>query len=239
MKNRRNYYRILNVQPDAPLEVIKSSYRTMMLTMKMHPDMGGDTAQATLINEAFEILSNRDKRGQYDYRITHSSLDSIRVSAGNDNFGTGAQPDQLQGRPVEKSACLFCGAPVYASLKVNSACVQCNSPLKGMEVDGPSKKRQFKRITSSGELKFFESWPSDGGVGYSEDISPTGMRFITGQYVEVDKIIKISMGSLEAVAQVKNRYVQQQDDYRFQSLGVCFLSLDMERSPGMYVSRFA
>ncbi|MCZ6804931.1 MAG: hypothetical protein O7D86_13665 [Proteobacteria bacterium] len=25
---RRNYYRILNVQPDAPLEIIKNNYRT-------------------------------------------------------------------------------------------------------------------------------------------------------------------------------------------------------------------
>ena len=36
-KNRRNYYRLLHVQPDAPTEVIKSSYRTLMRTLKRHP----------------------------------------------------------------------------------------------------------------------------------------------------------------------------------------------------------
>lgn len=39
--NRRNYYRILHVQPDAPLEIIRASYRAMMGPLKMHPDMGG------------------------------------------------------------------------------------------------------------------------------------------------------------------------------------------------------
>ena len=30
MQNRRNYYRILHVQQDAPVEIIKTSYRTLM-----------------------------------------------------------------------------------------------------------------------------------------------------------------------------------------------------------------
>jgi predicted transcriptional regulator len=34
MKNRRNYYRILQVQPDAPVEIIRASYRTMMRELK-------------------------------------------------------------------------------------------------------------------------------------------------------------------------------------------------------------
>ena len=42
MENRRNYYRILHVQPDAPTEIIKSSYRTLMQKLRMHPDLGGD-----------------------------------------------------------------------------------------------------------------------------------------------------------------------------------------------------
>jgi len=37
MENRRHYYRILHVQPDAPLEVIKSSYRTLMTKLGSTP----------------------------------------------------------------------------------------------------------------------------------------------------------------------------------------------------------
>lgn len=34
MMNRRNYYRILQVQPDAPPEIIRASYRTLMKELK-------------------------------------------------------------------------------------------------------------------------------------------------------------------------------------------------------------
>ena len=54
MKNKRNYYRVLHVQPDAPKEIIRSSYRTMMQKLRMHPDLGGDDWNASLINEAYE-----------------------------------------------------------------------------------------------------------------------------------------------------------------------------------------
>ncbi len=36
-KNRRDYYRVLHVQPDAPIEVIEAGYRTLMRTLKRHP----------------------------------------------------------------------------------------------------------------------------------------------------------------------------------------------------------
>jgi hypothetical protein len=39
-QNRRNYYRILHVQPDAPMEVIRASYRTLMQKLRFHPDLG-------------------------------------------------------------------------------------------------------------------------------------------------------------------------------------------------------
>src|SRR5690606_3216066 len=54
--NRRNYYRVLHVQPDAPTEIIRMSYLTLMRRLKMHPDLGGDHRKAALINEAFATL---------------------------------------------------------------------------------------------------------------------------------------------------------------------------------------
>ena len=54
MQNRRNYYRLLQVQPDAAPEVIKASYRTLMQKLRLHPDLGGDewNALAPLISRA-------------------------------------------------------------------------------------------------------------------------------------------------------------------------------------------
>lgn len=66
MKNKRNYYRILFVQPDAPVEVIRASYRTLMQKLKQHPDLGGEHWNASVINEAHNVLSNKEKRRVYD-----------------------------------------------------------------------------------------------------------------------------------------------------------------------------
>ena len=69
MKNRRNYYRVLHVQPDAPAAIIKASYRILMQTLKAHPDLGGDIAKAQLLNEAYQIISNPEKRAHYDNNL--------------------------------------------------------------------------------------------------------------------------------------------------------------------------
>src|SRR5215218_2791183 len=79
MQNRRNYYRILQVQPDAPAEVIRTSYRTLMQRLKMHPDLGGDHWNATLLNEAFTTLNDPDRRAAYDKM--HGFTERQRASA--------------------------------------------------------------------------------------------------------------------------------------------------------------
>lgn len=62
----KDFYRILQVQPDADPLIIKSAYRTLMNEMKMHPDMGGATRRAQEINEAYDVLSDSKKRRAYD-----------------------------------------------------------------------------------------------------------------------------------------------------------------------------
>ena len=69
MKNRRNYYRVLQVQPDAPVEVIKASYKTLMRELRQHPDLSGDVWNAQVLNEAYETLSQADKRQIYDRQL--------------------------------------------------------------------------------------------------------------------------------------------------------------------------
>ena len=78
MENKRNYYRILHVQPDAPREIIQSSYRTLMQKLKAHPDLGGEEWNATVINEAYQVLMDTSKRLAYDailfQRESHTTL---------------------------------------------------------------------------------------------------------------------------------------------------------------------
>ncbi len=64
----RDYYQILGVPKDADEKTIKAAYRK--LARKYHPDVAENKAEAEKkfkeINEAYEVLSDPDKRGKYD-----------------------------------------------------------------------------------------------------------------------------------------------------------------------------
>ncbi|MEG4345691.1 DnaJ C-terminal domain-containing protein [Microcoleus sp. A003_D6] len=68
MQNFRNYYLILGVPKDATADEIKKAYRR--LARQWHPDVnpGDKSAEDRFkdINEAYDILSDLDKRAQYD-----------------------------------------------------------------------------------------------------------------------------------------------------------------------------
>jgi hypothetical protein len=78
MKNRRNHYRLLQVQADAPIEVIRSSFRALMRELKQHPDLGGSHWEATLLNEAYETLSDPKRRAEYDRQFLQPHMKSCR-----------------------------------------------------------------------------------------------------------------------------------------------------------------
>lgn len=60
----RDPYQILGVNKDASQEEIKSAYRK--LAKKYHPDLGGDPEKFKEINEANDVLSDPNKKAQYD-----------------------------------------------------------------------------------------------------------------------------------------------------------------------------
>ncbi|MGC9603452.1 MAG: DnaJ C-terminal domain-containing protein [Minisyncoccia bacterium] len=61
----KDYYKILGVGKTATEEDIKKAYRK--LAHQYHPDkQGGNEAKFKEINEAYQVLSNKDKRAQYD-----------------------------------------------------------------------------------------------------------------------------------------------------------------------------
>ncbi len=59
-----DYYLILGVDKNATQEDIKKAFRS--LAHKHHPDKGGDEKRFKEINEAYQVLSNKEKREQYD-----------------------------------------------------------------------------------------------------------------------------------------------------------------------------
>ena len=68
MAEKRDYYEVLGVKKDAGDDEIKSAYRK--LAKQYHPDLHPDDAQAEAkfkeVNEAYETLSDSQKRAQYD-----------------------------------------------------------------------------------------------------------------------------------------------------------------------------
>jgi molecular chaperone DnaJ len=73
--NKRDYYEILGVSKDAKADQIKKAYRK--IAMKFHPDRNpGDKAAEDKFKEAaeaYEVLSNEEKRARYD-RFGHAGM---------------------------------------------------------------------------------------------------------------------------------------------------------------------
>ena len=84
---KRDYYEILGVSRDADDATLKKAYRA--LAKKYHPDMNPGDAEAEKkfkeASEAYAVLSDADKRRQYD-QFGHAAFDGGAGGAGGFDF---------------------------------------------------------------------------------------------------------------------------------------------------------
>lgn len=88
---QKNYYETLGIAKGATADDIKKAYRKM--AHKYHPDKGeGNDAKFKELNEAYQVLSDSQKRSQYDQY--GETFDQARANGG---YGSGAGQRYGQG----------------------------------------------------------------------------------------------------------------------------------------------
>ena len=82
MAEKRDYYEVLGLKKGASEDEIKKAFKTM--ARKYHPDLHPDDKEAAEkfkeVNEAYEVLSDSEKRARYD-QFGHAGVDPTMAAA--------------------------------------------------------------------------------------------------------------------------------------------------------------
>jgi len=221
-RNLPNYYIILRVQPNAAVDAIKASYRKLMVTMKMHPDLGGDHDVAAQINEAYAVLKDAAKRAKYDRLYLLQRLAAVQAavrereqrkanSAGTRH--TAGSPRRENSSPTAgtgKAQCPFCEMLLPHRIVAGSRCERCRSPLGAPPKAGSFGRELFGRRAAPRIPKSHFATVHPKGQAQSmtvkmRDLSLSGLSFYSEIALEVEQVVKFRDATLEAVAVVVSR----------------------------------
>lgn len=193
--NRRNYYRLLHVQADAPADVIKAAYRALIRVH--HPDAGGDQQIAALLNEAYGVLSEPTSRAAYDVK---RALRSSRPTSG--------APRNAHDTPhhANRPGCPFCRLSLPSIVGADTRCLRCQSPLSAPPRDGrhakDSERRSLPRISKSDWGVLRTSWPGEPIDVRMRDLSLDGISIYAGTALPVGTRLRIVAEAVDVVADI-------------------------------------
>lgn len=209
LKNRRNYYRILQVQPDAPNEVIKASYRTLMKRLKCHPDLGGTHPLAALVNDAYQTLSHPRKRDEYDLLLL------MRQSKASISLGSLKSRSRIvREGPIEKDP------PTTQHRRKFSQ----------------NERRRTHRMNRKGLLRYILGHSDRSFQGEIVDLSPKGIRFISLDKIRPYTKVEIENKTLFGTARITNCHALSRDKRHAYINGVQFMEVKFHRSCGTFLS---
>ena len=214
--NRRNYYRILHVKPEAPPVIITASYRTLMSKLRHHPDLGGEHEAAALINEAYAVLSDQGTRRQYDRGLRQSKRPQPAPSKAipgpanprpvTESTSAFAPPPAAVLRPWPES-CQFCRAALPPMIQSETRCRRCESPLAPPPArfagsDELSGRRALPRVSKTDAVTIYQGWQMPAYRARLRDLSLTGISVITGAALKVGQVIRIVGPSFDVLVAV-------------------------------------
>ncbi len=223
MKNRRNYYRLLQVQPDAPAEIIRAAYRAIMLKLKRHPDLGGSTVDAADLNEAYEVLTDPRRRAAYDKELY------LHYTKKN------AAPDKS---PLITVFCPVCKRPLARKPAPGDRCSSCRSPRQSESPDDHRQayERALTRTRRNDKVLYYTTWPGTPQQGRMIDFSPMGMRFCCAEKVPPGTVLKIKCELCDASGTVTNARTELVEGRSLFAIGVCFIAVNFVEPRGAFVS---
>lgn len=150
------------MQFDAPALVIKSSYRTMMQKMRLHPDLGGDAGDAQLLNQALGTLLDPKKRAVYDQWLRKYHPESCKLGRrSNESPEHVVEPPKPSATPdlntkssaVKLVLCAFCQTENHRPDLHNKnwanhtpSCRHCEAPLSEVESVELSTADDLRRL---------------------------------------------------------------------------------------------
>lgn len=204
---RRNYYRILQVQPEALPEVVKASWRALMHAARGHPDLGGDPQRAALLNEAYAVIGDPVRRGEYDRRLRAAGRGpGARPAAAGPATGQAAGPADPRSWRRER-CCPMCRAALPAVGGADPGCSRCGAPLWPAPEPVPAERELFGRRSASrrarGEpVTLQRDWREPGAGARLLDVSLSGAALASSAPAVPGTAVRVAGGTVDAVARV-------------------------------------
>ncbi|MDD5551802.1 MAG: molecular chaperone DnaJ [Candidatus Pacebacteria bacterium] len=182
----KDYYQVLGVSSGASQEEIKKAFHK--LAHEHHPDKGGDSTKFKEINEAYQVLGNKEKRAQYDQ--FGSTFDQAGFQGGQNPFSQAGFDFNNFGGNFDNSIFedifegFFGGASPFSSRKRErkekdiavDVKITLEEVLNGVEKEiNLAKNVECERCKGSGaELKTeMKRCPSCGGQGTVKEVKRT------------------------------------------------------------------
>jgi len=189
---KRDYYEVLGVARGATKEQIRKAYHH--LARQYHPDVNGDPGAESRFkeaNEAYEVLSDQEKRARYD-RFGHAGVNGQFQGAGGfggfgdifgdlfTGFGMGTQArrgprrgaDLRYDLTLEFEEAVF-GIEKEIEIRRLETCPTCRGsgaepgtqPIRCPECDGRGQVRRVSQSIFLGQFVNVSTCPRCGGTG--------------------------------------------------------------------------